>query len=238
MRFSRSLDRIARVAVAVIAILSVAATGAADSTTADRERSEQLVREAIRRMVEMRLREPAEVSVELRDVTLRVTADEYVASAAPGARIGKPVRFTLRSADGVGAGYAVARVDVAVRHAIAVRELSRGETIAPDAFEWVTRAITGEPFERLPAEEELLGSVARRSIARSEALTFRNVMVPPAVKNGDRITAKVRVDEIEVTGEVVASGSGHVGDTIRVLTPGGEVRTARIVASKLVEIVR
>jgi flagella basal body P-ring formation protein FlgA len=202
------------------------------------ERSEERVREAITRMVLERLRQPAAlIGVAVLRQELRVQAETYTAVPAPGARMGKFVRFALR-ANGDAAGYAVAKVEVTGRLAIAARALSRGEAVTASDIQWVTRTLGDQPFDRLPDPDEILAASPRRAIAALEALTFRNVLVPPVVRSGDRIIATVRFDGIEVAGEVVASGSGHVGDTIRVLTPQGLRRDARITAPGEVEILQ
>jgi flagella basal body P-ring formation protein FlgA len=238
MRSPRTASRIAVfVAAGVTFLQSTTAADGAVATACAGEPVEERVRAAIGRMVLERLRQPATVSVDVLRLEIRRQAEQYAAIAAPGARIGKPVRFVLR-ANGSPAGYAVAKVDVSGRVAIATRALSRGASITPSDVDWVTRTLADEPFDRLPDKDEIVTASPRRTIAPLEALTFRNVFVPPVVRTGDRITATVRFDGIEVAGEVVASGSGHVGDTIRVLTPQGLRRAARITAPGEVEILQ
>lgn len=57
------------------------------------------------------------------------------------------------------------------------------------------------------------------------------------VRSGDRITISVRVGSVQATGVGIASGSGQLGDTIRVLaSEGRRALTARITGPGTVEV--
>ena len=80
---------------------------------------------------------------------------------------------------------------------------------------------------------------ARRDIAAGEALTQPSLIVPPARAVRRRGSRDVSTGVVEVTGVGRASGSGHVGDMIRVLMPTSRRRlNARITGPGAVEIVQ
>jgi hypothetical protein len=57
------------------------------------------------------------------------------------------------------------------------------------------------------------------------------------VRSGDRVTVSVTVGKVRAFGSGIASGSGKLGDTIRVLpTEGRRALTARITGPATVEI--
>jgi len=59
------------------------------------------------------------------------------------------------------------------------------------------------------------------------------------VRSGDSVDVTVRIGVVTVTGTAIASGSGQVGDVIRVIQPhGSRLLTARIVGTGAVEIVQ
>ncbi len=86
---------------------------------------------------------------------------------------------------------------------------------------------------------EIVGAQARRDIRAGEVLTDAALIVPPVVKSGDEVRVSVSTGAIEVTGVGRASGSGRVGDLIRVLLPSSRKGLkARITGPGSVEIVR
>lgn len=57
------------------------------------------------------------------------------------------------------------------------------------------------------------------------------------IRSGDRITIVVKVGAVQATGVGIASGSGQMGDTIRVLpAEGRRALTARITGPGTVEV--
>jgi len=154
----------------------------------------------------------------------------------PGGRAGQPVRFVL-TAGGVRKGTAVATVEVEARYARAVRAIERDAVITAADVEVVTGPLADVPFKRLPAASDVVGLKARRAIRAGEPLTATVVTVPPVVQSGDEVTATVRVGGVEVHTVTTASGSGHVGDIIRVFAPGTRrPLKARITAPRAVEV--
>jgi flagella basal body P-ring formation protein FlgA len=159
-----------------------------------------------------------------------------VAVPDPGARTGRSVQFTLRAGKRR-AGSAVATVDVSAPHVRAARAFARDERLAAEALVAEDGAVVDVRFERLPGLDELVDTQARRAVAPREVMTTAVVAVPDVVRSGDEVQVVVRMGPIEATGLGRASGSGRVGDVIRVGRAGTRtLQRARIVAPGTVEI--
>jgi flagella basal body P-ring formation protein FlgA len=194
------------------------------------------VRAAIATAVSSRLGEQARVTVELLHTPDAV--DAVAASAMPGARVGSPARFLLTLADGHRVS-AVARVSVDARHLVAARDIDRDEELTADDVEWVDGPLDGQLLESLPTLPQVIGTRARRAIARGEVMTATIVKVPPAVRAGDPVTMVIRVGAMEVRGTGRAVSSGMVGDIIRVSRPSRrQPLSGRIIEPAVVEILR
>ena len=156
----------------------------------------------------------------------------------PGSRLGRPIRFIVFE-NGARVGSVVAKLDVTGSVVRSSRALSRGEVVAADSIEVVDVELRNMLLDRLPTSDELVGAQARRDIRAGEVLTGATVVVPPTVKSGDEVRVRVSTSVIEVTSVGRASGSGHVGDLIRVLMPESRKGLkARITGPGSVEIVR
>lgn len=176
---------------------------------------------------------------EVTHVTTKV-ADEagLVAEPEATARLGKPARFVL-SVGGVRRGVAVATVTVVCRHPKASRSIAREEAIDGSAIDLSDGPLRGVPIKRLLTSDALIGLAARRAIAAGEPLTAAVLHVPPVVKSGDSVDVTVRIGLVSVTGTGTASGSGQVGDVIRVMQPNSSrLLIGRIVGTGAVEIVQ
>jgi flagella basal body P-ring formation protein FlgA len=161
-----------------------------------------------------------------------------VAQPEPGSRLGRPVRFVLTSG-GVRVGSVIAKLGVTGSALRASRALLRGEDLDAGAIEVVDTELKGMLLGRIPTMSEVAGAQARRDIKVGEILTDSAVIVPPAVKSGDEVRVTVSAGVIQVTGVGRASGSGRVGDVIRVLVPSSRRGlSARITGPGSVEIVR
>jgi flagella basal body P-ring formation protein FlgA len=155
----------------------------------------------------------------------------------PGARSGQPVRFQL-VAGGARVGTAVATVRVQARHAEAARAIARDEAITPDAVRIVVSEIPAVAFRYLPVADDLAGLKARRAIAPGEALTDAMVVVPPLVKSGDTVSVRVRIGTVEAQGSGIASGSGHLGDTVHIMQrTSRKMLAARVIGPSAVELI-
>jgi flagella basal body P-ring formation protein FlgA len=193
--------------------------------------------EAIRRAVEARF--GGEVAVVVTSIDTDVAGDaQLVAVPDPAARTGRKVRFELVVGH-VRAGAAVASVTVQARYAQAAHAIARDHVLTRDDIAVVDGELRDVAFMHLPSAEELVGMRARRAIAPGEALTEAVVDVPPVVKSGDRVIVAVRIGPVQAERTGVASGSGRVGDTIRVMEPGmRRLIPARIVAAGRVEVIQ
>jgi flagella basal body P-ring formation protein FlgA len=156
----------------------------------------------------------------------------------PGSKLGQPIRFVL-TADGKRVGSVVARIEVTGDVPRARRSMARDQEITTDNVEVVKAEIKNALLRRMPEAGDIVGARARRDIVAGELLTNALVSVPPAVKSGDEVRVMLTIGAVSVTGVGRASGSGHVGDTIRVLTPSSRKSlSGRIVGRGAVEIYR
>jgi flagella basal body P-ring formation protein FlgA len=191
-----------------------------------------------------------DVQVVVRDVsTTVVDQDGLVATIEPGARLGQPIRFILL-ANGKRVGSAVARLEVTAAAPRARRPLARDEEIAAGDIDMDRAEINNVMLQRLPEPTDVVGARARRDVRAGEVLTSALVAVPPAVRSGDEVRVTVTMGSVQVSGVGRASGSGHVGDMVRVRlrleASAGQVSTpssrrllnARIVGRGAVEISR
>ena len=213
-----------------ILVLVMAATTIAASTAVTPA-------EAIRASVLRRLGVAA--VAEVAHVTTKVAEEAgLVAVPEATARLGKPARFVL-SAGGVRRGVAVATVTVTCRCPRASRRIARDEAIDRGAIDLSDGPLRGLPIKPVLAVEALTGLAARRDIVAGEVLTAAVLRVPPVVKSGDTVDVTVRIGVVSVTGAATASGTGQVGDVIRVKQPNSsKLLPARIVGTGAVEIVQ
>ncbi len=179
--------------------------------------------------------------VQVRVVELRtdVTAGTGLTAVPdPGARTGRAVQFTVRTGPRR-AGSAVALVHVSAPHVRAARALGRDERLAAESLAAQDGDVVDVRFERLPGLEDLVDNDTRRAVAPGEVMTTAVVAVPDVVRSGDDVRVVVRMGPVEATGLGRASGSGRVGDVIRVGRPGTRtLQRARIVAPGTVEILQ
>jgi flagella basal body P-ring formation protein FlgA len=177
-------------------------------------------------------------SIAVTGVQPSIADGELVATAEPGARLGQPIRFVLTSR-GKRAGSAVATLTVSGPAVRARRSIARGEDIGSADLETAAIELKNVLLRRLPVEADILGTHARRDIAAGELLTNALVVVPPAVRSGDVVRVVVTMGPVQVSGDGRASGSGQVGDRIRVLTASSrKPLNARITGRGAVEIVQ
>ena len=153
---------------------------------------------------------------------LRVDADEtgsavvgVVAVADPGARTGRPAQFTLRVGN-KRLGLAVASVTVSVPHVRTIAPVDRDQAVTAEVVQEQDGEVAGVRFEPLPRLDEVIGAHARRALAAGEVLSQAVVAVPDAVQAGDEVKVVARVGVLEAWGVGRASGSGRVGDVVRI----------------------
>jgi flagella basal body P-ring formation protein FlgA len=163
-------------------------------------------------------------------------AEALVAVADPGARTGRLVQFALRAGT-KRAGTAVAQVTVAAPHVKVTAAVARDAAIAAEAVREVDGDVGAVRFEPLPQIDDVVGAHARRALAPGEVLSHAVVAVPDAVKAGDDVKVVVRVGALEAWGTGRASGSGRVGDVVRITRGGARgLQPARVLAAGVVQV--
>jgi flagella basal body P-ring formation protein FlgA len=169
---------------------------------------------------------------------LRTTTGTIAARPYPGARLGQQIRFLITPSTG-SAFQVVARVSVVAEHAVAVRDLARGDELTAADVDWKTGTIDGQLLKPLPTHADVLGAVARRALVAGEVLTSTVLAQPLAVRAGDAVTVTFRSGRLEARSVGRAVSSGGIGDVIRITAPGSrDIRRGRITAPDAVEIVR
>jgi flagella basal body P-ring formation protein FlgA len=229
-RSTRSLSSTAAIAAALAAGLASLAV-AQEAGPAD-------VDAAIRAAVCARLGVAGRVS--LTGLTVRrlapATGGSLVATPEPASRLGRVVRFALQYADGRAAGHATARVSVEAPHLRAARDLPRGAVLGPDDVEQVTGDLGRIALRTLP--RDVLGARVLLPTAAGAIITPTGVSVPPLVRSGDNVVARVRVPGVEVRGRAVASQDGNLGEIIRAVNPDSRrPLKVRVIARGEVEVV-
>jgi flagella basal body P-ring formation protein FlgA len=195
------------------------------------------VREAITVAVQQRFGTAAPATVVLGDLQADVTAAPgLVAVPDPGARTGRLVQFTLRSGTRR-VGTAVATVTVSAPHVKAVAPLTRDASIVADAVAAVDGEVPDVRFEPLPQLDDVVGAQARRAVAPGELLSHAVVIVPDAVRAGDEVKVVARLGALEAWGVGRASGSGRVGDVVRITRRGAPgLQRARVLSAGVVQV--
>lgn len=156
----------------------------------------------------------------------------------PGARLGRPLRFVLVDG-GRRVGAVVVRLEVTATAVRAARAIARGEAVPADAVDVVNVTLSGLPLRRLPGVDDVRLAHARRDIAGGEILTEAVLVVPPPVRSGDEVTVLLKTGAVAVTSVGRASGSGYVGDRVRVLMASRRTPlAARVTGRGSVEIVQ
>lgn len=179
----------------------------------------------------------SEIRIEGLQVFSHATAVERI-TPEPGARIGAPARFIIWSAR-ARAGYAVATVHVRAMHPRAAHDLARDATVEAADVVWDLSDLAGAALVAPPRPDELVGARTRRTVTAGEAMTTLVVAPVPAVRSGDTVEARVRTGDVEVVARAVASGSGRVGDVIRIRSLGAKrLVPARVTGRGSVEVMR
>lgn len=166
------------------------------------------------------------------EVTLGMVAPAVpgavTATVAPGGRVGQPSRFVLWR-DGRQVGYAVATVEVTADYMKPVRAIARDEVVDASAVVAERGRLPRVPFLRLPGKDEVIGASARRALTAGEPILNGLVVEIPAVRSGDTVQARLTRGSMQIVARAVASGTGRVGDVIRIRGLGA----ARVVAGRI-----
>jgi flagella basal body P-ring formation protein FlgA len=232
--------------VALLAALVGAARADATGVAGWPAAPDAVVRQAVVDAVRTRMGSDVDVRIEgLRVGGAAVSPAPDAALTAnpePGARLGRPVRFSLSYASSprpVPAGYAVATIYVEAEHARAARGLSRGETLAAEDVIQSRTEVGAVLLQRLPKAGALAGSRVLRDMLRDEVLTRSTVAQRPMVQSGDAVTLRAFTDGVLVQTRGVAAQSGEAGDTVRVVNPESRRSVkGRVVAPGTVEVLQ
>jgi len=192
--------------------------------------------DAIRRAICQRIGADADVTI----VSLDIKGDAAAfrdARPDPSAQLGKPIRFTLLTADNA-ALPVIATVVVTAPHAIVRQAIVRGQAVAAEDIETAQGPLAGIPIVRVPAVADILGTRALRPMASGTVVLSSFVQIRRAVEPGDTVTVVALSGVIEVTARFVAADGGNVGDAIRVRNPDSRTFVrGRIVKRGLVEVI-
>ena len=200
-------------------VVALGQTAGSDVSQARRSQVEQAIVEAVR----SRMGTGADVRIETLLVTGADRGDgRLIAMPEPAARTGRPIRFVLSrrtagSTQSVPAGYAVATVHVATEHARASRLIPRGESCETEAIVASRGEVEAVLLQRLPKADEIAGARAVRDVVADEVLTRSVVALRSTIRSGDVVSVGAGEDGVRVETQGVATQSGGVGDTIRVV---------------------
>lgn len=167
-----------------------------------------------------------------------------VATAEPGARLARSIRFSLSRRSGspvrsIPAGYALATVFAAAEHARAARAIDRGETVSAGDIVARRAEVGAVLLQRLPYAGEIVGTRALRDVLADEVMTRTLVAVRPMVRSGDVVAVRAALEGVTVQTRGVATQSGAAGETIRVVNPESRRSLkARVVAPGRVEVIQ
>jgi flagella basal body P-ring formation protein FlgA len=219
----------------LLALALASGTGPTDGESA---LSDAGVRRAIQQAVVDRMGDGARVRVDR--LTVRApagTPDASLRAVPPaGARTGQPLRFAL-FAGAARVGSATATVTVTLPHVRLMSPLARDAAVTAGDTAVAIDVVHGVRLERLPGPAELVGARARRTMVAGQLLTYTDLNVAAAVRSGDDVEVVARVGAVEARGVGRVSGSGHVGDWVRVTRNGDRrLQPARVVAPGVVEL--
>jgi flagella basal body P-ring formation protein FlgA len=204
-----------------VALLMSARPVVAQSAAAD----DPAVRHAIIKAVQARLGTDAEVRLDKVKIVRGPTAD-LVAIPEPGSRLGRLIRFTLRSAAAQRAGdlvasvgYALAEVHAAAPHLEVGRVITRGsELLAEDLVE-TDDDLGAVLLGPLPILADAVGTHAARDLQQGEVVTATMLRVQPLVRSGEMVRTRAIVGRVEVSGRAIAQQSGQRNDRIKLINP-------------------
>jgi len=224
--------------VGILLAGSLAVPGAA--TSAD----EAVVRAAIEAAIRARLGAEALIDIDTVQVSWIREAASVEATPDVGARLGAPLRFTLRTTEPgaagprvVVAGSAVVQGRVRMPHVHARRILTPGTVLSEADLHSVTHDLAALPLKALPDLSTLVGGRVLRMVAADACIDGTAVASLHAVRSGQSVTAISRFAGGEVSATVVASEHGDPGRVIQVVNPQTRrALKARVLSAGVVEI--
>lgn len=212
----------------------------AAATSAD----EAVVRAAIEAAIRARLGAEALIDIDTVQVSWIREAASVEATPDVGARLGAPLRFTLRTTEPgaagprvVVAGSAVVQGRVRMPHVHARRILTPGTVLSEADLHSVTHDLAALPLKALPDLSTLVGGRVLRMVAADACIDGTAVASLHAVRSGQSVTAISRFAGGEVSATVVASEHGDPGRVIQVVNPQTRrALKARVLSAGVVEI--
>lgn len=222
------------VTLVIAAAASATAIGAPDTETA--------VREAIVSAVKARMGADADVTIESLRLPMAWTRSAVSARPAPGARLGRSLRFALGapaepSRAIAWTGAADVELAVAVEHLHTRREVARGTELADQDVQTVRHVVDG-PLRPWPAADAVGRARVLRDLPSGACLSPGSVQSLPLVRAGQPVLAVARVGDVVAEASLVAADNGEMGSVIRVVNAESR-RTlrARVSGAGRVEVI-
>lgn len=132
--------------------------------------------------------------------------------------------------------YSRARVIITGSYLVAARAITLGQTVQPEDFRLAEGELTAQAPDLLVDADQVLGRIARTTIAPErplQAILFRQ---EPIVQAGQPVKVVSGGSGFSVSNEGQAITSGAQGQTIRVRMPGGNIVSGIVRGRNLVEI--
>ncbi|TDJ70828.1 MAG: flagellar basal body P-ring formation protein FlgA [Planctomycetota bacterium] len=118
---------------------------------------------------------------------------------------------------------------------VLVRDVARGETLAPDLFTLKRVLVSANAGAISLPPAALDGAVLVRALAAGSPVSSRDVTRPKAIVRGDLVSLEIRRGLISARALAVAKQDGRIGDRIRVvLQATGREMFAVVLSSELV----
>ena len=223
MRCSSKSTPWAASAVAALALV-LSAVSAAAQVPPSGGGCEPAVRQAVLRAMQERLGAGARVTVDRVTAVCRADGD-LVAVPEPGARLGRPVGFTLLPASvrpgrtPSSAGYATADVRAEVRHVVIGRPVAQGTVLtAADLVERIGD-VGVQPLAAMPVLDDVEGTRASRNLKAGDLVTAALLRAQPLVRSGDLVRTCAYVGQVAICGQAVAQQSGQRNVRIKLINP-------------------
>jgi flagella basal body P-ring formation protein FlgA len=205
----------------IVVLLAACPIAHAQEATAD----EAAVRAAMITAVKAKLQADADVRLDKVKIVCGPAA-AVVAIVEPGSRLGRVMRFTLRSAiaqkagEAAGSiGYALAEVRASASHIEVGRPVARGSELTVGDLVERDDDLGAVPLAPLPVLIDAVGTHAARDLQPGEVVTTTMLRTQPLVRSGQVVRTRATVGRIEVTGSAVAQQSGQRNDRIKLINP-------------------
>jgi flagella basal body P-ring formation protein FlgA len=187
------------------------------------------------------------VEFRLSDVSCSLNASGdgvLLATAVPGSRTGRPIRFAITrafgtaSANSVRVGEAVATVTAVGPAVRATHDLTRSVILTAPDVEQTEAPLDDVPLRPTLTIAAVIGARVTRPLRAGQIVDDVSIVPVAAVKSGDRVRGVMRVATVEVETVLVATDSGLIDQIIRVINPENRhAMRARVVAKGEVEVI-